>query len=119
MMRTQVGAVAFVLAALFASDARASRTGDALIAYVKSHRSNVDCAERTLAEGQFVHCRSSSDCQVPNLIFEVRGPGAVWVNGKTQTFIETNTRHPVPIQDGRPLPYSVMDILKSLGCPGR
>ena len=116
-MRKQVCNVAFALAALFTLEASASQTGEALIAYVGRHASNLACSERTVAQGQFVHCRSSAACATPNLLFEVRGPVAVWVNGKTGTFIETHTRHPVTIQDGRPLPYSVTDILKAVGCP--
>lgn len=102
---------------LLMGEARASETGDAIIGYVGRHEPRFSCAEQAVGERRFVHCRSSTACATPNLLFEIRGGLAVWGNGKTQTFVETHKRYPTPIVDGRPLPYSPSDIFTALGCP--
>jgi len=92
-------------------------TSSELIDYVAQTDSLYRCSEGVVGSRQFVHCRSSTDCSVPNLLFEIRGSVAVWANGKAGTFIEKHPRPPVKVVDGRPLPYTAGDVMKALGCP--
>jgi hypothetical protein len=109
-------ALGAAVAACGASAAQASVASD-IIAYVGRDAGSFSCSEGTVQGRQFVHCRSGANCETPNLIFEIRGSFAVWVNGKTGSFVDAHPRHAVRIVDGRPLPYTPIDVMKGMGCP--